>query len=707
MDRFTAKQLVEHLAVACPDLDDEVLDIIRTAKVTGKRALKYDVDAWSKIGLAFGDILEIIECIQNFSSSVGNKDKENSPPVSGHTDIKSGPSKPDVSLSSHRSLRNKSGPSKQDVTLSSRQSLNNQSGPSKPDVTLSSHQSLSNKPGFNSQCNPKNVSKGPLEENSSDSEGEVIDTQKFECLRQFFSAEEFNGLSVSVKQSYLDAKENYEFGLDHNVSIDPPSFMISKKSVESETVIEGAENDNQKQNDVPTMSSQAPSKTVGEEAENDKQKQSDVPTMSSQAPSKKPRRKRQRLIDTLSDEEVFNKLPKFDIEAILSAQGEKEKDILKVLNSEGIVYEAQRKLMMRTLTKYLYFDEKGILKKFVSTDEKSGMAASVVKAYPKFADNSDPNRRPWWRIFDPAGPSGYIANCIVGIQRAMNPSDRLRGGGQGKLVDVDENSDTASTSTSTGNYHDPDAEWMSLTMPYLISKSQLIQGMQKSFPIRRRWIVEQCPSITEVLERYVHLVSFDTEMVEMEFNMIHADKSALFLQKFPTLVSAVLRLNGRDKVKVKMIEKGENKDTIEACLFLADKLPRPNLKRFANSSTDSVMPKQKTLVACVPRGVNVQDFIQEKRENVGVPVQPYLLAFVPEGQVTSLSIVVDSKTINLQTTSILKGLDMLFKVYYVFNVHYPLGWKMFWEMVQNGIYEIEPRKLTNSAREILLRYKAN
>lgn len=62
-----------------------------------------------------------------------------------------------------------------------------------------------------------------------------------------------------------------------------------------------------------------------------------------------------------------------------------------------------------------------------------------------------------WRIFDPAGPSGYIANCIVGIQRSMNPSDRLRGGGQGKLVDVDENSDaTASTSTSSDNYHDPE-----------------------------------------------------------------------------------------------------------------------------------------------------------------------------------------------------------------------------------------------------------
>lgn len=49
----------------------------------------------------------------------------------------------------------------------------------------------------------------------------------------------------------------------------------------------------------------------------------------------------------------------FDIEAILSAKGEKEKDVLEVLKSEGIVYEAQRKLMMRTLTKYIYFDEKG------------------------------------------------------------------------------------------------------------------------------------------------------------------------------------------------------------------------------------------------------------------------------------------------------------------------------------------------------------
>ncbi|KAK3910168.1 RNA 3'-terminal phosphate cyclase [Frankliniella fusca] len=361
MERFSAKQLVEYLAKVAVDLDDEVLDVIRKAKVTGKRALKYDISAWSNIGLAYGDILEVMDCINNFSSFSQNTDKENSPPLS---------------QASVEPM--KSGPSTSFLTIHS--------------------QPTTTEPESNSENRRKRPH--PITY-SSDSDEEIVNLKKFECLKQYFSPEEFSDLSLSVKQSYLEEKDNYEFGLKQNVNIDRPSFMVPKKSSQKEsklmitpststaqtirehsqiksltapTTSQSSLATNDKNSPKPSVSRKPASdkqardstldsnETSDDESDDDSQNQNKSAKSSetsSVATSKKPRKKRQRLIDTLSNEEVANKLPKYDIEAILSGKGEKEKDVLEVLKSDGIVYEAQRKLMMRTLTKYIYFDEKG------------------------------------------------------------------------------------------------------------------------------------------------------------------------------------------------------------------------------------------------------------------------------------------------------------------------------------------------------------
>lgn len=56
---------------------------------------------------------------------------------------------------------------------------------------------------------------------------------------------------------------------------------------------------------------------------------------------------------------------------------------------------------------------------------------------------------------------------------------------------------------------------MSLTMPYGTQKGGLLKGMEKSFPIRREWINIKMPSITEILKKYPHLMSYGSEMVKI------------------------------------------------------------------------------------------------------------------------------------------------------------------------------------------------
>lgn len=94
-----------------------------------------------------------------------------------------------------------------------------------------------------------------------------------------------------------------------------------------------------------------------------------------------------------------------------------------------------------------------------------------------------------------------------------------------------------------------------------------------------------------------------------------------------------------------------------------------------------------------------------RRKDANAPVQPYLLALVPDKDITKLFLVADSQVLQMPCGSILQGLAMLFKSYTVFNVMYPLGWLPFWEMVENGLFQMQPAKLTNSAVEFLKQHK--
>lgn len=93
------------------------------------------------------------------------------------------------------------------------------------------------------------------------------------------------------------------------------------------------------------------------------------------------------------------------------------------------------------------------------------------------------------------------------------------------------------------------------------------------------------------------------------------------------------------------------------------------------------------------------------RDDASRSVQPYLMGLMPGKAVTKLFLVADGQLIELATPSVLQGLDILFKSFSVFNARYPLGWKVFWEMVENGLFKLDAVKLTNSANELLRSYE--
>lgn len=69
--------------------------------------------------------------------------------------------------------------------------------------------------------------------------------------------------------------------------------------------------------------------------------------------------------------------------------------------------------------------------------------------------------------------------------------------------------------------------------------------------------------------------------------------------------------------------------------------------------------------------------------------------------------VADNKTVKIESNEFVKGLDVLFKMYHVFDVNYPKGWSRFFDFLEWGFYKLNPNKLTNTMKDLITRIETN
>lgn len=86
-------------------------------------------------------------------------------------------------------------------------------------------------------------------------------------------------------------------------------------------------------------------------------------------------------------------------------------------------------------------------------------------------------------------------------------------------------------------------------------------------------------------------------------------------------------------------------------------------------------------------GTSLKDFVEQKRSKSSTQIQPYLI--VLEGEQLYYYVVVDSNIINRENLSdFVAAMDLLFKIYFVYNLEYPPVLKNFFEFVEKYVYRI-------------------
>ncbi|XP_034248688.1 uncharacterized protein LOC117649758 [Thrips palmi] len=742
MENLTAKQVVSYLSQACPDVAPESIKKIEDARVTGKRAVKWTLSDWSAMGLSYGDVVDIKAAIHDYNDKL---------PVDDSSELK-------------KTFQERTASTlAQDETVATLGSTTTTLDGTSSTVTPGESSPGSEHGSFTDM----NLSDYLNEEDSSST---VSSVDGFQGVENYFTALEIKKMSSHQKRSYVSAKQLYVDATKLGLHPKPPFFMMPnrlessepKKPAEKRKVCLEHESTNSttsfcntsKTQDISNIASTSNSRAgcspQSSSASGSSSSSITVPTSNSRAGggkqsssasgsssrpsmqrpstsgssagyrkrsssssfkylSKKKKTSIKRPKVRLSEAELIASLPSFDVESILGSMKKPGiKAVKKKLDKDGIVYDKDRKLLMRVLTRWLHYEHVKEIK-LVTMDMKEGLAASIVHKYPLFKD-SHPTKPSWWRILDREGPAGFIANCCVNILRSADPSERLRGGGKRSesrvSSDEAEEEEIEDDPNNENAYNDKNASWMNLTMPFAANKKSLVKGMQDSFPVRRKWILNMQPTVAQVLAKYLHLMSFGGEMLVQEFELIHPEKGNLFTQNFPLLMEKL-----DEQIQEMTLETDIGLDeskVLKACMLIATALPRPNLARFRrygrNKARESVMPQLEDLVQFIPVGCNVETMARERRENASGPVQPYLLAMVPDNEVSKQFLVADSKFIELGSNSLMFGLDVLFKAYHVFNAEYPLGWKSFWEVVEHGVLGIEKHKLSNAGKEFFTRH---
>ncbi|XP_034239139.1 uncharacterized protein LOC117644063 [Thrips palmi] len=377
---------------------------------------------------------------------------------------------------------------------------------------------------------------GSLEaQQSTDDHGD-----KYEEIMKYFSTEEFMEMSEYDKEVHMNIKRKYEATTAKaplGMVVPIPQFMQPKKKLK----ITDNRNNQDAGSSRESFSSGAEFFANQSFAQQQKQlaqqdKTVSKPKVLSECQNKPILKK---VKPKLKEDDFVAKLPSYDIDSILSkTKGRNIRELEKSLKENAILTTAHSKLLIRTLVLRVFCGSDGSYNSSVTSDQKEGLAASIVKRFPFFADTTDKGKWTWWRVYDRKMNRGRIPNVISHLQRKGDDKDCAAE--PDNEDDPDSINDGASTSpgASAPASKVDDFFWLSLVVPNAGERKNILKGMKDSFAARKAWIQSTHPTINDVLDKFPHLVSYDGELIEEEFKLLHPDLNhSALLQTLPVFIS--------------------------------------------------------------------------------------------------------------------------------------------------------------------------
>ncbi|XP_071852236.1 uncharacterized protein [Apostichopus japonicus] len=380
-------------------------------------------------------------------------------------------------------------------------------------------------------------------------------------------------------------------------------------------------------------------------------------------------------------------IPAFSVRTILESHSSEGGDIIKELES-GVLSRKRRLKMVQILVAYMIenFGDRP------TTDIKVRMARAIIQDFPVLKDEEGQGFEAWYTPGKGLhSASGWLEERLRNVRRRTSGTKRTaQVPTVSKMVKV-----TALPDCSVSETDDyAMKEWLKNHIEPL---SQVHEFMEKTTIKRAEWIrANPGLSISSILKEYPRLIDIPG-MIEMDFRRIYPDVADnLFMQWTPPFVEKVLQyadLQGKWQsylnVRADRLDSDEKKSNIGLSL-LPCILPsgRKGKKRC---SIDDAM---KSFVDVQPVGTNMPKYLEEVDNR-----QPFVLIMGDRDAAHQIFVVADGHGLEQQT--LLKALDVCFKLFYVLDLHYPWQCAVTWEFVQKVLYGLDSKVKSKTSPAVI------
>nr|XP_054755246.1 uncharacterized protein LOC129261213 [Lytechinus pictus] len=233
-------------------------------------------------------------------------------------------------------------------------------------------------------------------------------------------------------------------------------------------------------------------------------------------------------------------------------------------------------------------------------------------------------------------------------------------------------------------------------------RDEIILAMDKTFQNRRNWIFNTTPGVMDILERYPRFRDTPA-LAQLEFKLLFPDATSKLISTWETrFVQGILhiaKISRLPKIKALMEElyspasnndgqytpsDGKGKRSLYAFLAAVYLLPSNSGKR--TSLTDAVQ----YFLVTKPHGTSVASFLEdEQRQPVQKRTQHYLLGVGNKRSPSQFFVIIDKQAIQCSTgPDITQAVDVMFKLHYIFNLHYAAELKSFYAFLEHYVYGI-------------------
>ncbi|XP_036138784.1 uncharacterized protein LOC118644388 isoform X3 [Monomorium pharaonis] len=380
--------------------------------------------------------------------------------------------------------------------------------------------------------------------------------------------------------------------------------------------------------------------------------------------------------------------------------------ILKAIR-KGSFNESDRKALVRIVVAELILAQNNY---YPPDKVKVSLASAIVSEFPLLKNNVT-GCNGYEHYYDPKTRQGFIEFRLWTVRTKLSPQKKKYSSMKRKAQCLEKSSSVSNNDVVVLDKHVLEEKilWMKHKLPSDSNKELIKKCLKETFSNRRQWIISSGPVISNIFEKYPRLLDYNGEMIEQDFNIIYPNCEDNFLAKFPSYYTTKILgyiIKYRPDIMKKTNNLPVNDDALRALIALTLLLPPSNSLKKINAdgpknkgkklqkrdkenilNTITEVPNPH-LIKIFPEGTNLPYTEQNLRTETDGNVQPYIMCILGQEKNTFF-VQGDGWFFMLpHRATPIAAFDLLFKLYQVLHVSYPLSLLNFYNFIESFIYLI-------------------